>query len=475
MTYRYNQINLASTALPELRRRGLNVGSFGRDGLQPRIVHVGVGGFHRSHLAAYCDELANDGSDWGVCGVGLLPQDADMCDALAQQDFLYTLTTRDAHGSDHRVIQSLVGFELGLDDISAVVRRIAAPTTAILSLTVTEAGYDDSEASRRTFAIIGEGLLRRKEGGTGGLTVLSCDNLSANGDRARESLTAAVAAISTDLADWVSDNCSFPNSMVDRITPVTTEFDRRDLADTFGLIDRWPVRAERFRQWVVEDDFVAGRPKFETCGVIFTDDVESWERHKLRLLNAAHSLLAFPAALAGLETVDAVIADRSFSRFVEHFQATEAMPTLPALQGLDANEYSAEVRDRFANPAISDQVARLCTDGTSKVTTYLAPIIDDALDAGTPIDCIMFSVAAWSIYLATIEEQHLAADQSLPIIRPIAIAALDDPMKFMNSNIGLSNRAISSTLVTESFCSWHHAIKSVGVAAALEHLLGSSV
>ena len=235
MTYR--ELELSDRALAALDGRALRGPSYDRSALVPRIVHIGVGGFHRSHLAVYCHELAARGADWGIWGIGLMPGDAAMHDALAAQDHLYTLTSRGTDECESEVIGSIIGYALAIDDDEPAVARIAHPDTAIVSLTVTEAGYDDSANSRRTFDIIAEGLERRRSAGLGALTVLSCDNLPGNGDAARARVIEASSRIGVDFAQSVADACTIPNSMVDRITPVTSDADRAHLVERFGGVD----------------------------------------------------------------------------------------------------------------------------------------------------------------------------------------------------------------------------------------------
>jgi len=267
---------------------GVPVPQYDRTALAPRMLHVGVGGFHRAHMAVYTDEAAAEGGDWGIRGVGLLDADRRMADVLRSQDDLYTVIERDRDGSRPRVIGSIVDFALVAGDQDAFSARVADPEVAILSLTITEGGY--SLATRNpTIEAIVSALDARRRAGAAPLTILSCDNLPGNGDTARKAITAVAEGRSADLRSFVESSCTFPNSMVDRITPQTKEEDVGWLRDTVGLEDGWPVVCETFRQWVVEDRFAAGRPRWEDVGVLFTDRVHDWELYKLRMLNASHS------------------------------------------------------------------------------------------------------------------------------------------------------------------------------------------
>ena len=232
------------------------------------------------------------------------------------------------------------------------------------------------------------------------MTILSCDNLPGNGNAARAATLSAAQRVDGALADWVEQHCTFPNSMVDRITPVTAESDRAWLVEHHGVADRWPVVAEPFRQWVVEDSFAAGRPDWESVGVIFSNDVHAWELYKLRLLNAGHSCMAYLCALAGLTLVDEAMAQPAVRQFLERFLAREAIPSLDEIPGHPRAEYAATVLQRFANPGVRDQIARLCIDGSAKFPTFLVPTIEHHLRGGGPVDRAALALAGWARYLA---------------------------------------------------------------------------
>src|SRR5436190_19524890 len=291
-------ISLAPEHLAEIAALGIPVPAYDRAALEPRIVHIGVGGFHRAHFALYTHQLAAAGGSWGIVGLGLLPHDAHMADALGAQGCLYTLIEKGNGEPSAAVIGSIIGFvHAPRAGDAAVAQLIAAPSTAILSLTVTESGYAEPSAEQLaaevppTFDRIAAALDVRRAGGSGPLTILSFDNMPGNGTAARNATLSAAARRDPELAAWVEENCTFPNSMVDRITPATADADRAWLRDGAGIEDLWPVVAEPFHQWVVEDQFAAGRPPWETVGVLLTDRVRDWELYKLRMLNAGHSCM----------------------------------------------------------------------------------------------------------------------------------------------------------------------------------------
>ncbi len=315
---RRTTIDLSDATLPAIAERGIPVPTYDRSRLVPRIVHIGVGGFHRAHLALYTHELADDGSDWGIRGLGMLANDAAMRDALTTQDGLYTVIEREDDRAAPCVVGSIVDYAFTAGRLDATVELLADPQVTIASLTITEAGYAIADRDDTAFHLIAAALERRRDAGSPPLTILSCDNLPGNGDATRAATLGAAHQRDATLAEWIDATCTFPNSMVDRITPSTTDEDRAWLARVHGVVDRWPVVAEPFRQWVVEDHFASGRPAWETAGAVFTDDVGSWELYKLRMLNAAHSSLAYLSALAGLVYVDEAVGHSCGARVPGH-------------------------------------------------------------------------------------------------------------------------------------------------------------
>jgi mannitol 2-dehydrogenase len=435
---RPSAISLSQAHLAEIALRGVPVPAYDRSLLAPRIVHVGVGGFHRAHLALYVHELASDGADWGIVGLGLLDKDAEMAAALRAQDHLYTLIEKGDGEPSAAVIGSIVGFVHAPDGHDgAVAALVASPATAILSLTVTEAGYAEpspehlASGAATTFDRIAAALVVRRERAAGPLTILSCDNLPGNGDAARHATLAAAARADPALPAWVEQNCTFPNSMVDRITPVTAAADDRWLRDTFGIDDRWPVVAEPFRQWVMEDDFPGGRPPWEDVGALFTDRIHDWELYKLRLLNAGHSCMAYLSALAGITFVHEAMATPAIRTFLEDLLHREAMPTLVEIPGHPKERYIDSVLERFANPGVHDQIARVCIDGSAKFPTFLIPTVARQLEVEGPIERAATALAGWARYLAVVDPAAQSFDSSADVARRHAAEADADPVAFL--------------------------------------------
>ncbi|MCW2633750.1 MAG: Mannitol dehydrogenase domain protein [Blastococcus sp.] len=382
-------------------------------------MHLGVGGFHRSHQAMYLDRLMEAGQalDWGICGVGVLPADRAMLEAMTAQDCLYTLVVRHPDGSsDARVIGSMVEYLLAPDDPDAVVEKMAHPETRIVSLTVTEGGYNASAvtgefdvtnpavlsdlepgaALRTSFGLVTEALVRRRARGVPPFTVVSCDNIPGNGHLARSSFAAFAGLRNAELGEWVRAEVPFPNSMVDRITPMTTDADRADVADRFGIEDRWPVVCEPWTQWVLEDSFASGRPPLEEVGVQLVDDVAPYELMKLRLLNAGHQVLAQLGRLAGYRYVHEACQDPLFRRLLAGYLDEEATPTLAPVPGIDLAAYKADVVDRFASPAIADTLARICAEASDRIPQFLLPVLRANLASGGEIRRSVAVLAAWA-------------------------------------------------------------------------------
>ncbi len=435
---------------PEVARPG-----YDRSRVTVGIVHVGVGGFHRAHQAMYLDRLMNEGKalDWGICGVGVMPVDRRMAQALIRQGGLYTLVVKNPGGAlEPRVIGSIVDYLFAPDDPDAVVERMAAPSTRIVSLTVTEGGYqihpgtgefvaDDAvrhdlaapSTPRTIFGLVTEALARRRSRGLPPFAVMSCDNLQGNGDVARRSFAAFAGLRDPELGAWVAEHVRFPNSMVDRITPVTTEGDREQLAREFGVDDAWPVVCEPFVQWVLEDSFES-RPPLEDAGVQVVADVEPYELMKLRLLNASHQALAYFGHLAGYRLVDDAARDPLFARFLLAYMDGEATPTLAPVPGIDLTAYKHQLVERFSNAEVRDTIARLGADSSDRIPKWLLPVVRENLAASRPVDLAAAVVASWARYAEGVDEQGQPIDIVDRLAAPLRAAALGrdrDPLAFV--------------------------------------------
>lgn len=383
--------------------------------VQPGIVHLGLGGFHRAHMARYTHSLMEqrpDASQWGIIGAGLLPGDRRMQECLKPQDYLYTLIERSFGDETVVVVGSLAAVMFAGVSSAALLDAMDNPRIRIVSLTVTEHGYCLNRATKTldpdhpliradlahperpssAIGIIVEAYRRRRDGGRHPFTALSCDNIQHNGTVLRDAVLALAALRDPVLADWIAAEASFPSTMVDRITPVTAPEDTAGLARRYGVIDRWPVFAERFTQWIIEDRFPAGRPAWEDVGVQFVEDVAPYEFMKLRLLNASHLAVSGMGRLAGYVTIDEAMGDPLITRYMTALMDRETGPTLPPVPGIDLARYKATLIERFANPAIKDTVERVNTDAPLNI---LVDPIRDRLKAGQPVELLGLALAAW--------------------------------------------------------------------------------
>ncbi|HEY5822111.1 MAG TPA: mannitol dehydrogenase family protein [Propionibacteriaceae bacterium] len=452
-----------------LGRLGVTVPSYDRSQVTTGIVHFGVGGFHRAHQAMYLDRLMEQGLalDWGICGVGVMPFDLKMREAMDAQDCLYTLVLKDPGGGwEPRVIGSIVQYLYAPDDPEAVIEKMADPATRIVSMTVTEGGYNfhpvtgkfDGEnpavkadlvagaVPTTTFGLITEALVRRRERGVVPFTIMSCDNIQGNGHVAGEVFTAFARLRDPELGDWVTANVRFPNSMVDRITPVTTDDDRAQISDRFGVDDAWPVVSEPFTQWVLEDSFTAGRPPVEEVGVQVVADVMPYELMKLRLLNASHQALCYFGYLAGYRLVHEVAQDPLFATFLLDYMNVEATPTLSPVPGIDLSDYKAQLIDRFSNSAVRDTVARLCAESSDRIPKWLLPVIRENLAAGRSVTLSAAVVASWARYAEGTDETGepiTVVDRIADQLTAIAKTQAEEPLAFV------ANRELFGDLVDE--------------------------
>jgi mannitol 2-dehydrogenase len=475
-----------AVAVPRYDRRAVTTG----------IVHIGVGNFHRSHQAVYLDTLMNSGAalDWGICGIGVQPSNAGMRDALAAQDGLYTLVIRHGDGTwDARVIGSIVEYLLAPDDPEAAIEKMAAAATRIVSLTVTEGGYGldavtgefDATAGsvtadlrpgavpRTVFGLVTEALTRRRARGLPAFTIVSCDNIQGNGHLSRRAFTAFARLRDPELADWITAQVRFPNCMVDRITPRTTDEDRAELSRRFGIDDLWPVLCEPFTQWVLEDDFTAGRPPLENVGVQIVPDVEPYELMKLRLLNASHQALAHPGRTVGYRFVHEVTTDPLFARFLLDYMTTEAIPTLRPVPGVDLPGYANELIERFSNPEVRDTVARLCANASDCIPKFLLPVIRQQLAAGGPITRSTAVVASWARDAEGIDENgtpHDLDDDLAPQLQAAARRQRRDLTAFLDDNRAVFGELADDPRFTAVYRSILRSLLDRGVRRTFTHL-----
>jgi mannitol-1-phosphate/altronate dehydrogenase len=448
----------------------VTVPSYDRQALTPAIVHFGVGGFHRAHQAVYLDEIAerNVSTAWGEYGVGL--HHRAMKEALAPQEYLYTVVQRSAEEDNARVVGAIQRYLYAPEETEAVLAALVDERTRLVTLTITGTGYkvdpitgtfnaedpeinadlDDPTNPDTVFGYLVEALDRRRKAGRAPFSVLSCDNMQDNGAAARTAVVSFAQLRDEALGRWIDANVAFPSSMVDRITPATTPADREFVARTFGLDDQWPVVTEPFSQWIVQDTFCNGRPPFEEVGVQLVADVTPYERMKTRLLNASHSALGYLGFLAGYRRTDEVMADPTFRTYVTSLMDDEVSPLLPAVPGIDLAAYKHTLVQRFANPKIGDQLSRLCGRGSTKVPNYLLPSIVEALEHHRPHELLTLAVAGWFRYLRGVDyagKEIEIKDSMRDRLHELAVAGGADPRPLLGERAVFGDLGESPTFV----------------------------
>lgn len=402
----------------------IDIPTYDRSQLKAGIVHIGVGGFHRAHQAVYINELLKTpGSEqWAICGVGLLESNRGLRDILVKQDYLYLLVVRHPNGEiDNKVIGSMIDFIFAPDSKQAVINKLAHSDTKIVSLTITEGGYnvnpttgelDLNNASiahdianpddpTTAFGYIVAALKIRKNSGMPAFTVQSCDNIQHNGAVTRKmllSFTQQQNPADAELSQWIAQHVQFPNAMVDRITPATTKADIDYVAQTFGLLDEWPITCESFSQWVIEDNFSDDRPQWDKVGAQFVSDVTPFEKMKIRLLNAGHSVLGLLGSIHGYATIDETVSDKDFSDYLRAFMDLEVTPLLDQLDGIDLAQYKDTLIERFSNPNIKDSLARICSESSAKLPKFLIATITENLIAKRDCSLAALVIATWCLY-----------------------------------------------------------------------------
>src|ERR1700691_2026167 len=447
-------VKLSAAALSRLPA-GVAIPKYGRSDLRAGIVHIGVGNFHRAHQAVYLDDLFNAGHahDWAIVGAGVRDPDVTIREKLKEQDWLTTVVEQEADTTNIRVTGSMIDFVRPYD-IPAFLDAISEPSIRIVSLTVTEGGYyispatqhfdpthldivydaQHAEAPKTAFGLIAAGLKRRRAARTAPFTVMSCDNIPGNGHVTENAVAGLAELADPELARWIRANVAFPNSMVDRITPATTDRERAFLRERYGLEDNWPVFCEEFRQWVVEDRFPAGRPALDAVGVTFTSDVAPYELMKIRILNGGHAAIAYPAGLLDIHFVREAIEDGQIRAFLEALTRREIQAVVPPPPNTNLDSYRALVARRFANPKIGDTIQRLCFDGSNRQPKFILPSVRNRLRAGASFNGLALVSALWCRYCYGETESGKAIapnDPSWERLQKAAKPARNDPLAFL--------------------------------------------
>lgn len=436
---------------------GIGVPKYDRAKVTPGIVHLGIGAFHRAHMAVYVDDLLAADPSWGIVGASLRRPDTK--EALEPQGGLYTIAVRDAEGTHPRVIGSILSVMDANSEREALLDLMASPNIRIVSLTVTEKGYchDPSTgeldqnhpdiihdlanpgAPKSAPGMLVEALARRKAAGIAPFTVMSCDNLPSNGETAKRIVTRFAALRDADLGEWVK-SVAFPSTMVDRIVPSTTDADRAEVTDLIGAEDAWPIMTEPFTQWVIEDHFPSGRPAFEKVGAQLVKDVEPFEHMKLRMLNGSHSTMAYLGYLGGYQYIAEVMGDAAYVKLIHGLMTEEAMPTLD-MPGVDLGAYRDQLLERFRNPALKHRTWQIAMDGSQKLPQRLLGTIRDRLKTNQPITRLALGVAAWMRYVTGVDEMGNEIDVRDPhALKMMAISADagNDPIALYEGLVALT-------------------------------------
>ena len=470
--------------------------AYDRKSLTPGIVHIGLGNFHRAHMAVYLDDLfaLGESHDWAILGAGVRAGDARMREAMLAQDCLSTIIELDPSGRSARRVGAMTGFIAVQDDNAALIAAMADPAIRIVSLTVTEGGYFVNSATGlfdptapdivadaanpaqpvTAFGAILAALKARKMAGVAPFTVMSCDNLPGNGHVTQSAVVGLARLSDPDLAAWVDAAVAFPNGMVDRITPATGPREKAMAAD-FGLSDDpVPVTCESFRQWVLEDKFPSGRPALEKVGVTFTNDVHAFEAMKIRILNGGHAIIAYPGGLKGIEFVHEAMADPTIRAFLDAVETREILPIVPPVPGVRLTDYKAKIVERFSNPEVADTERRLCFDGTNRQPKFILPSIRDNLAAGGTADGLMLVSAMWCRYCYGVDEQGTLIapnDPNWDVLQERAKAAKDDPSAWIGMTAIYGN-LLQYQGFADRFSKSLRFVWSHGVEAAMKGYIG---
>ena len=484
-----NLENLAN--LPE----GVRGPNYNRADLSAGIVHIGLGNFHRAHQAWYLHRLMDKGlaHDWAIVGAGVREADAAQRERLLAQDCLTTLIELDPSGKSAEVTGSMIDFVAVAEDNGPLIAQMVDPAIRIVALTVTEGGYyqtadgvlDTEHADiqhdatnpgspRTAFGAIIAALKQRRAAGSGPFTCQSCDNLQGNGDILRDVILGLSGLTDTDLAAWIEQSVTFPNSMVDCIVPATGPNELK-LARDFGLEDNVPVTHENFRQWVIEDKFCAGRPDWDKVGATFTDDVHAFESMKLRLLNAGHQILATPGELLSVDTIAGTMANPLISGLFHKVETDEIAPHVTAVPSMSALDYVELIHGRFANPEIRDTTRRVAFDGSSRHQGFLHPIIRDAISKGAALDGLALVEALWARMCIGTREDGSEIEPNDPYwdsLVEVANTAKANPMAWLAQDqfygdLGQDQR------FSDRFAHWLNLIWGQGTKAAIQSYLAT--
>lgn len=474
--------------------KGVLTPSYDRAGLKPGIVHIGLGNFHRAHQAWYLHRLMQQGLayDWAIIGAGVRPYDEEQRLKLAAQDYLTTLIELSPEGSRAEVVGSMIGYVPVQPGNGRLIDQMAAPEIKIVALTVTEGGYyinpvtkgfdaahpdivfdaATPNAPMTGFGAMVVALRKRRDSGVGPFTGMSCDNVQGNGDILRQTVVSLARMSDPELADWIDANCSFPNSMVDCIVPSTGPKEL-ELVKALGIDDAVPVAHERFRQWVIEDNFCAGRPDWDEVGATITDNVHDFEAMKIRILNGGHQVIAGVGELLSLATIADCMAHEKIVGLFKKVVHEEIAPLVKSVPDMLAKDYVNLVVERFSNPRIIDTTRRVAFDGSSRHPSFIRPTIQDGLSAGTPIEGLALVSAIWARMCEGTREDGSKIEPNDPFwndLNRVANEAKVDPTAWLSQRQYYGDLAQQARF-SDAFQRWLGMIWDKGVDATLDAFL----
>ncbi len=482
--------------LKELGKKGFTVPTFTQADLSAGIIHFGLGNFHRSHQAVYLNSLFNQGLDreWAIIGAGLRDEDVGKSKMYKKQDYLFSVVEQSANKNSVEIIGSIIDY-LTIERKEKLIKKLCDESIKIVSLTITEGGYfiDSStglfdekdpdiiydsknpENPRTVFGLILMALKIRKEKGIPSFTIMSCDNIPHNGKVTRNTLVGLASLSDKEFSSWISNNVAFPNGMVDRITPATTQREIDFLKDTESLEDEIPVFCEDFTQWVLEDNFPTGRPALEKVGVEFVEDVSPYENMKIRILNGGHAIIAYLSGLLDINLAYEAMANPLVLKFFKKIEESEIIPILPPVPNTDLHEYYLKIQERFSNPKIEDSIRRLCLDGSNRQPKFIIPSIADCIAKGVDFKGLALESALWCRYCYGTSDKGSVIEANDPNwnkLQKVAKEAKNRPLAWLEMK-NIYGETSNNSKFQEYFTNYLNDIWSKGVEAVVEEYVNN--